>query len=174
MTVSIQTELIDVNTIRANWSSTLSPPVSYWIYVNGVQKAAAVSYETMDFQVPTGTKVYLEIFDTISHTAAPVQFDSIFLRWYHTVDADAYRIEEYVGAAWVIRGYVSDGGEWFFDWGSRELEDETTHRFRVVPRLKGEDGTGQEFYFFMVRQPDPPAVDYAYAPGTAKVTVSAA
>ncbi len=171
MAVTITTEQIGLHLIRANWESTEGTP-SYYIYLDGVLVHAAVTFETMEIAVADGQARTLEIFDTISHTPTPVQLGAVSLRWYATTDASAYRIDEYVANAWVERTQITDGGEWFFSWRSRNLEDVTSHRFRVVPLLDDEEGTAQEMYFFMVRKPDGPGVDYSYDSGTGKVTIA--
>jgi len=173
MTVSIDGYAwIDPRTVRVTWSSDLGSP-TYRVYRDGALVATTTTPQ-MAFTVDPDANLDLVILDT-ADAPAPKYPARWTLGWWPVPGADAYRVEEYVGAAWTLRAEVQDTGAGYYQWTTRVLEDETTHQFRVL--AEGADGnrsTPRALSALMVRHPDNTNVDYAYSAGSREVTISAA
>jgi len=165
---------LDAHTVRLSWSSDLGDPVFY-VWKDGALVATTAA-TWMDFALDPGEVLVVDVFDDADEVQSDAWPGRLTLNWYDAGDGvDYYRLEEYYGGEWVERGQVDEAGRGYYQWRSRFLEDVTEHQFRIVPMgTNGNDGTPASFTCLMVRRPDPPDVDYAYADGTRKVTVSAA
>ncbi|MBL4701959.1 MAG: hypothetical protein JKX85_11945 [Phycisphaeraceae bacterium] len=88
-----------------------------------------------------------------------------------------YRVDEWIlgVGAWVERLKINHADDQvYYQYTSRELEDDTTHTFRVTPvSAGGIDGIARSFVLLMVRRPDVPRVSYTYNNLTGNVTIAA-
>lgn len=152
-------------------SDLVSPTFYIWAGGRFVVQTPLTSYQ---IDLEPGEQLQVDVFDDATETPGEVYPGRFFLNWYAVDSAVEYRIEEYVDAAWTLRQVVAASVGTYYTWSSRFLEDDTTHRFRVIP--VGEDGIhgfGTEFQGLMVRHPDAPRVTMAYDADTATVTVTA-
>lgn len=175
MITSVNATRLEPGLWLLEWTSDLESPVFY-LWQDGV---FLFSTGAASAQVPTqvpSSPVFSVLDDP---DVAPVNVfpASVVLQWQRPVDLAVleYLVEEFVAAAWVERARIkAEADLWQYSFRSRALEDVTTHQFRVTPLgVNGNAGTPREYSVFMVRNPDPPAVEYSYDPDTKEITVSA-
>ena len=164
-------EQVAARTWRVSWSSSLPTP-TFWVYRDG-ELATITQQTSILLFAEAGESVVIDVVDD-EDDVLPVVFPGrATLSWTAVANAAGYRVEEYIGAAWVVRTTVYDRGEACFTWSSRCLEDGATHQFRVVPvGANGNDGTPLTFSLLMARHPDVPDVDWSYDDGTGVATIS--
>ena len=163
---------IDKRTWRVTWTCDLVDPVFY-VYRDGVL-VTATRQTHIDFSVDPGESLLVEVLTDAGRPPTSAFPARLTLNWYGVTDAEHYRIEEYVGAAWTLRGQVRDKGQGCFRWISRPLEDSASHQFRIIAVGNNTQGTALALTCLMVRHPDPPQVSLAYSNSAHKVTVTAA
>jgi len=171
-------EQVDLTLWKFKGHSTLTPPVTLRVYVAGrLYLNAFVSADgTFEFEVNVGnaTSPFVEVLDEAClrpEYAYPGQWD---LHWYWSQpDASSFRVEQFVGAAWVEKGTVPYYVDGYFTWRTPWLADVTVHQFRVVAiTIGGLEALPIPFTAEMVRHPDVPDQNFSYSAGTGKVTVS--
>lgn len=86
------------------------------------------------------------------------------------------RFEEFVSGVWTLRKKIRIDGSGWYSWTSRWLEDITSHQFRALPIGTNENnGTTVSLSILMVRNPDPPDVNWIYnGASTPTVTIEVA
>jgi hypothetical protein len=151
------------NTTVVNVTSSLTAPVWYFWYLDGVfvSTTRAPKYT---FVLPAGQQSQVDVLDgnTSTPPAAPTAYPAVrvinFVRSLGGVDR--YRIEQQAnGGAWIAIGYVQDNPRsWSYQITTPRLDDLTQYAWRVIPiDAAGNDGTalslGQEL---IVRTPDAP------------------
>jgi hypothetical protein len=155
------------------WSSSLPSPV-YRVLLDG-QLYAETSQESMVVGVTPGEQVMFEVLDDPGAVPAVAYPGKALLQWERVEGAEKYRVEQWVGSAWVALRTVLDTGEAVLTHQTGWLADLTEHRFRVAPVGENAvDGTAREFAIAMVRKPDAPETATAYSAVTRRLTVSAA
>lgn len=168
------------------------PNATFRIYLNGVRVGTRAGTEEPPgsgndvtgffvLSVPEGSSPVIDVLDDDTAAAPDGNPDYVTLVWYSpggplsAATVDYYRIDENIGSIWTETAYVPDTGAGYFTWTSEPLADGVTHQFRVVPvGQNGNPGTAVTFLMLVVRYPDPPAVTYAFNPGTGTVTIAAA
>jgi len=88
------------------------------------------------------------------------------LQWAGVTGASYYTVEEYSGGEWVGRKRIGETGAAVYSWQTGTLADCAQSQWRV--KAVGAGGTESaeiSFSFFVVRNPDPPDEDMAYAAG---------
>jgi len=167
----IWTERVNGFITRVLWESDATPPVTYWIYVDGI----FLGTQTADFidiverTVPTRVAV----FDTEDHPApAPGIDGALTLRWLDVANAVAYRVERDIGEGFEAVGHLNDDGSrdgWEFRLTG--LPDETVVTARVYAiDAAGEELLAAETSAMVVRVPDVPLVSLAVAAGDLTVS----
>jgi hypothetical protein len=155
---------IDDVTWLLSWTSDLTPPVTFYVYRDGILEQRTEALQVL-VVIPIGTSPVFEVLDTAA-APAPGFPSQILLAWYAAAATSAYRVEELLGSTWTVRETVPDDARGYFLWKSRPLEDSQTHQFRVTPiGTNGNDGTVATFSVLMVRHPDPPAATWGAAAG---------
>jgi len=155
---------------QINFSSGLSDP-RFYIYVDGELVAETKQTSYVIAREP-GTSFMVEVLDSSSDLPLQVFPGNLRLCWYKVENAEEYRVDEYVGAAWVSRKRYR-GTNGYLQFESRFLEDGQNHTFRIVPiGADGNEGTAKQFQILMVRHPDVPDVGYEYHKATNKVDIT--
>jgi hypothetical protein len=156
---------------RLTWSGSAD---AYYVYRDGALLGTTEEEEFV-VSVAAGSSPVFEVLD--DELAAPGRAypGTVTLAFYHSVGADFYVVEELVSAVWTERARIANDGSEFFTWQSSWLLDDTTYQFRVTPvGTNGNAGTPITLTALVVHVPDEPDVEFAYAAGTGKVTISAA
>lgn len=172
MTVTINSiNRISSEAVQIKYSSDLSNPV-FFIYIDGelydtTEAASAI------IRINPGESPVISIIDSLIPGEIPAYYPKYAaLTWWYLNGAVEYRIEEYIGSAWVVRDTIPENGKGYYLWKSRVLEDCVSHSFRVIPvDEKGNDGTAQEFEILMVRIPDEPQCEFSYSAVTGELTL---
>lgn len=98
----------------------------------------------------------------------------VLVAWWGVDAASYYTVEWYNVTAWEEVKRIDDEGQGWFAWQSGLLDDLSTQQFRVrAMGVNGNLGTLNTLSIEVVGNPSPPAVDWSYAAGTGKVTISA-
>lgn len=164
---------------RVSWTSTETAPVTFRVFRDGQQISSFTSPDQsgeITVSVPPGEHVVIDVLDTASQVPAKVFPARMTVHWESVSDAVKYRVEEFVASVWTLRQEIVDSGAGAYTWLSRDLEDVTTHQFRVIPVDAADNqGTALTFSTLMVRYPAPPDVTFSYdGAGPKTVTISAA
>ena len=161
---------------RLSWTSDL-PGATFYVYRDGVLIATTTGGSII-VTVEAGETPLIEVYDDASTSPMESHPGRIMLAWCASSgspEVNYYRVDEYIGAAWVERARLRDDGRGYFTWRSRQLEDCTSHQFRIVPvGDNANEGAADTRTILMVRHPDPPEVSYTWDSGTRTITVSAA
>lgn len=151
------------------YSSDLEDPWFY-IYLDGVL-IAETQQTAYNIAISMDEGSVIEVLDDPDIQPMQIFPGKVRLGWFFVAGTDYYRIDEYIGSAWVAR-YRMPENNGYLSWRSRFLEDGQTHIFRVVPvGTNGNEGTARQFAVLMCRRPDVPDVDYSYNEGTGKVVI---
>ena len=168
--------LLGPRSLWVEFTSTLSSP-TFYVYLDGVlvsktQRANAV------ISIEPNIHYVLEVTDSASQTPTVIYPARWWINWQPSPDGGVhhYRVEEFVSSAWVLRAKVPHSGRSHYRWLSRQLEDVTTHQFRIVPvGTNGNQGTAATITSLMVRQPDIPSVVQSnYVQATRTITFNLA
>jgi hypothetical protein len=169
---------VDDFNVSVQGHSDVTAPVTLRMFQNGIKVG---EYESLDgyfaftVNIMPGDSDSFEVLDKSCSIPALAFPGRATLNWRAKTDANKYRIEEYVSAAWTERITINSNGSGSYVWTSRYLEDVTTHQFRIIPiDASGNDGTALTFSMYLARVPDVPLVTYTYDSGTGKVTIAAA
>jgi len=152
---------------RLSWSGTVG--ATFVAYSGGVEvwRGKATSVDLALVSMST-----VEVVES-TETASGTWPARLTLSWHRVADAEYYRIDEYVDAAWTERARRTDTDATDYTWTTRVLEDETDHNFRIVPvDAAGNDGTAEELTAYMVRVPDVPSVSGLFSAGTLTITAT--
>lgn len=156
-----------------NWSSDLTAPVTYRVYVNGVDQGLT---QATAWIVQPGDQ--FQVTDDLTAVAVTTLPRFATLQWFKTTTGtpDHYRVDEYIDSTWVERIRIKHVDDLpYYQFKTRDLEDDTVHTFRVTPvTVDGLDGTSRTFTFLMVRRPDVPDLIYSYSNDTGNLTIAAA
>ncbi|MCP4539828.1 MAG: hypothetical protein GY832_22035 [Chloroflexi bacterium] len=88
------------------------------------------------------------------------------LQWRFVSDAQYYRVDQYVAAAWTAVQVKREEGWGYYQYESGALDDITTHQFRVYAVDEdGNDGTALPFDIHIIRNPERPSITGTYAAG---------
>ena len=161
---------------RYEWAATTGP---YRVYVNGAE--FAIQDETFFIPIETAATTIeppvVEVLDandsstpeTLLHPGRAI------LQWRGQAVAVHYRIEEFVGAAWVAREEVPETGSGYLQFTTTFLDDVTSALWRIIPVDEFlNEGSPAAFDIFIVRRPDAPDLTYTYSGVTGDLTVAAA
>lgn len=155
---------------KLKFSSELEEP-TFYIYLDG-NLIAETEQTEYDIAINVDEGSVIEILDNADEQPMQIFPGRLRLGWFFVEGTDYYRIDEYVGAAWVER-YRMPENNGFLQWRSRFLEDGQTHIFRIVPvGTNGNEGTAKQFAVLMCRRPDVPDAGYSYNAGAQKVIIS--
>jgi len=174
-------------------TSGLTPPVYFHWYLDGAYMGMT-GEGSFSLALKEDEQARVEVIDTTDPAfdplaAPPAFFPARFtIHWVRSLATDAaeYRIEETNdGGAWTAVGRVPHDDEvWDYRFLSDRLVDLTLYGWRVVPVDRaGNDGTplvigAVEVYWnylqTVVRSPDAPRWNFAWSPGTQRVTFAAA
>jgi hypothetical protein len=155
------------------WSSAGYYPY-YYVYVDESLYCVDRTGTTVVHATP-GEKLSIEVTDDPDGTPASAESSRRTLEWSGVPTAAFYRIDEWISAAWTQRAIIPADGREVYRWQSRPLEDVAAHKWRVMPvGFNGRDGTARTLVHEMVRPEDSPQVEYSYAAGDSKVTITAA
>ena len=145
---------------RRRWLLTASsdeglPTYRWWLRGELIRTSASTTLEvsTADDDVP-----FIQVRDD---DVPPSQADHpgrIRLYWHSDSRASRFRVEQFIGAAWVVIQRLSDDGRREFNWHSGWMEDAETRRYRVVAEdAGGNDSTVvPDVAVTIVRPPDVP------------------
>ena len=139
------------------WRWKITDPVpgqTYYEYRDGL--LVEVSTRTdRQIELGAGEIVRVEILDSPSADPEVVYSRKLELVW-NTVDgAASYRIDHYVGAAWVQDILVPAGAVMQYSWITRALADGEIYHWRIVPvSASGQDGVALEGEVRIVGRPD--------------------
>jgi len=153
------------------YSSDLGGAPTFYIYVDGILVAQTTATEFTLAVNPDETYV-VEILDDAD--AEPMQRfpGKARLGWFFVEGVDYYRVDEYIGDAWVERIRMPDN-DGYMKWESRFLEDGQIHLFRITPvGTDDNEGTAKEFSVLIVRRPDSPDVNFSHSTETQKLTIT--
>lgn len=175
MTVTMHTPTrVGPNAWRLRWESDVGGTPIYRVYRNGrciqtgPRNCCTVSMQADE----SGT---IEVLDDADAVPAAIPRVRMRLLWDAVTGTARYRVQRYVGAAWVTEVEIRAGDRTNYEYLTPPLEDVTDHQYRVVPiGENGNEGTPATVTVTMVRNPDPPVVTMEYASGTGLVTIAAA
>ena len=169
-----QPQQLGPNTWRLSWSSDQTDP-TYRVYLDG-QLISEQTSEEYILRMDGSAAPIVEVLDVASDVPADAFPGYLRLGWAAHDDAAQYLVQKYNGASWdTIATFAADASKAWWTYNTPGLADETSHQWRIVPvDAAGNEGTAVSFTVLMVRNPDPPEVNYAYSAGTGKVTIAAA
>ena len=172
MTVTISApDWLDDQTCVISWTSTISG-ATFYVYRDR-EFVTATGAASQQFRVVPGEYLLLDVFDSSSTVPGYARAGRVYLCWYASAAASSYLVQEYVAAAWVDRQTIPDNGEGFFRFLTRYLEDGSDTSFQVLAIDAADNqATATPFAVVQVRHPEIPDVSYAYASGTAVVTIT--
>lgn len=169
---SLSLTRVSTFSVRLSFASDLGTP-TFYVWKDG-RFYASTTAATLIVPVPEGSYPVFDVFDDAADQPTWTLPDTLLLQWAGLgSSAASYRVEQYVGAAWVTRSIEPERGRAYYQWRSPRLADQTACQFRVV--AVGPDGNetvSATYAATMVRQPDPPAVALSYDEGTGDVTVA--
>lgn len=161
------------NSWLVRWSSDQADPV-FAVYRNGafVRYTRGVSEV---FTIPGGNETLIvQVLDDAALQAIAAE-TTAELTWPAVAGARAYRVEENVDAAWVLRATIADEGLAEHKFRTGPLTDLATHNFRVTSIGANDNESSPVATSVSIpRNPDPPEVAYSFDNGTKVVTIAAA
>lgn len=116
----------------------------------------------------------LEVLDsTDSQTPDNILYPAyLALQWHEAPEAHQYRVDRYIGAAWVAQQYVPADDRGYYVYETPPLTDGETYIYRIVPLTEtGDELQSVTYTVDFVTIPEPPEVSITLATGT--VTVAA-
>ena len=121
----------------------------------------------------TGEPPVLEVLDATETQSVTELFPPYdLLQWRGNTVAVKYRVDQYVGAAWVELGIVKESGLGYYQYPTVVQADGATATYRVVAvDSEGNESDAAQLSRFTIRHPDPPRIAMTYAAGN--VTVAA-
>ena len=110
----------------------------------------------------------LEVLDsTDSYTPDNVLYPAyLILQWREAANAVQYRVDRYVGAAWVRQQYITASNAGYYTYETPALIDGESYQYRVVPiNAAGDDLIPVAYSTDMVTIPEAPSVVISCAAG---------
>lgn len=158
---------------RVRWSSLLPPPVTFYVWVNGL--LYQTTQETsLILSVPPGDAFEVFVFDD-PDDAPPTHYPGrLSIYWESATNAIKYRVERFLSSQWfVVHERVSTGAP-SYEWTSEVIPDDQTAQYRVVAVAYSENETVLEVMStLMVKRPDrPDSVGWSYDDGTRQLTIT--
>jgi hypothetical protein len=150
--------------VRIWWTSTLEDP-SFYVWVDGFLVSGELKQNWFDIIIPSGATFRIDVFDNAVEAPGFAFPGTVLLQWDAVTDATNYRVEEWDGAAWVVRARIPETGRSVYQWESSRLADDTAWQFRVLASDGANDSAPREFTGLMVRRPDAPNVTHSYVDG---------
>lgn len=148
------------------WRISWSGSGTFYVFTDGFLYITTTR-TFYDIPVEKGARLTVQVFDSISDTPDRCYPSQFVYFWERSPDASSYRIDEYVDAAWAIRHRIRDTGQWMYNYRTRALEDEQSHRYRIVAiGPDGVVGAPKDFTIPIVRRPDRPEQTAVYDPET--------
>lgn len=156
---------------RAEFESDLASPL-YRVWIDG-ERVGETPLGWWEFTVVPGDSASLEVYDAAEDEPAVAHPARVVLQWRGLGSAvSGYRVEEWVGGTWLVRGVVPERGLGYCHWRSRRLADDTEHTWRVVAVGTGGAETVATVSALMVRRPDPPDLLVTYNEETGTLLVA--
>lgn len=94
------------------------------------------------------------------------------INFWGVAGASEYQVQEYISGAWILRA-TFPGGQSFYSFTTRKLEDVTTHQFRVLALDEaGNESTADQISFLFVRFPDVPSVAISFSKPNLTITAT--
>lgn len=117
----------------------------------------------------------LEVYDSTETSATSELYPPWYvLQWRGSTAVEQYRVEQYVGAAWVALGSIRENGSGYYQYPTEAQTDVTTIQFRVIAiDSEANESEAATLSVFNIRHPDPPRISMAYAGGNVTVSVRA-
>lgn len=156
---------IGINQWQFSWSGT----APFRVYLDGVyfgetsSTSLSISYRKNGDEAPA-----LEIYDSTDSTVAQNTLypSRMNLQWRGISGVFYYRIDQYVDSEWTEIDRIPHSGEGYYLYLTEKLADETEHQFRIVAVTNdGGESLPLSFPGFIIKNPDPPQVNFSYAAG---------
>lgn len=148
----------------------------YSIYLDGVL-AAETAETSWAFSLEPGSSPVVDVLDDGGLGEGPIGTPvgdaalTSTIGWWGVDGADYYRVEERTTGEWETKIEIDEDGRGFYSWQSDALEDGATYHWRITAMgTNGNLGVAAEACRLVMRRPDAPRVEYAYADGD--ITVS--
>lgn len=159
-------------------------PVYYHWFLDGVHVGSGTS-PTFSFSVEQAGQGRVEVVDTLDSNFDPLsatiaQFPARYtVYWVRSLDTETreYLLEQQLeaGAYALVARLSHDENIWDYRLLSERLNDLSGYNFRVTPMDRAANmGTPLVLDIYAVRIPDAPSWNYAYDPGSDRVTFAAA
>lgn len=166
------TNMARVSSVGYEYAWTGTAP--YTLLLNGlpyreVYDLTSIIVEGTDEEEPP----VLEVYDSTETSATSELYPPWYvLQWRGSTAVKQYRVEQYVGSAWVTLGSLRENGSGYYQYPTEAQQDVTTIQFRVIAiDIEGNESEAATLSVFNIRHPDPPRVSMSYGGGS--VTVSA-
>lgn len=176
MTVTIQEpQQVGPNTWRLFWSSDEDDP-TYRIYVNGRSRPSTQA-EHGDFPMNyfEGESAVVDVLDDAVTRPKGIIAARTLLSWDDVSGVETYRVERYVGGAWVVVKEIAADQDRYHYWTPALAGGITTHDFRVTSIGENRnEATPTVVNVLTTRHPDPPIVGFTFSDSTKKITIAAA
>lgn len=157
-----------------SWSGT-SP---YDVYQDGDEVLFQTTDTSLIVHAPDSLEPpALEIFDA-DDTTTPESLlypPRATLQWRGVSQAEHYRVEQFVDAAWATQvPVIVEREQGYIQWTTDALADVTTHQFRVIA-VDAFDYESEPLPFdiFINRNPPPPSINMVYGEGPPTITITA-
>ena len=152
MITNLQATFLSQTYVKLTWADTAS---TYYVWVNGVLAGTTDTAEWY-LTVSPGEALQFDVFESSGDSPGRTYSGKAHLLWLPSTDAAQYSIREWSGTAWVQKWLRTEKGmQGQYVYISRYLEDDTEHKFQIVPISdKGVEGTPEEMTVYMVRPPD--------------------
>lgn len=149
---------------RVSFESDLATP-TFYVWLDGALFGSTqASY--MDVPLGIGQVAQIDVFDDSGDVPAAVYSSTVTFLWDVWDGVAVSRVEQWDGAAWLVRASIPSTGGGVSRWESAPLADGEDWLFRVVlVDAQGRDGLAREFEGTMCRWPDAPTDDIAVDAG---------
>jgi len=153
-----------------SWRISWSGSGTFYVYLDGFLYVTTTR-TFYDIPVESGAVLAVQVFDSISDTPDRCYPSQFVFFWERSPTAKSYRIDEYVDSEWVVRHRIRDADQWMYHYRTRALEDEQSHRCRVVAiGPDGVEGAPKDFTIPLVRRPSRPDQTVTYDAETRMLT----
>lgn len=148
----------------------------YYVYLDGIL-ATETAETSWAFTPEAGSSPVVDVLDDGGLGEGPIGEPvgdgnlSSTLAWWGVAGADYYLVEERTSGDWGSKAQIEEDGRGFYTWQSEPLEDGATYHWRITAMgTNGNLGVAARVCRRVIRRPDAPRVEYAYASGD--ITVS--